>query len=122
MKNKKVKEQELMSGENEILRVSLDDKNFDLPFRIIGSNKVAFLDLSGQVALVEKAADLLAQQLLEEGVDFDVILNPVAKSSALAHAVAVRLMKAGKAVLTERLCPEKQNRANITPSKQAIVL
>lgn len=65
MKNKKVKEQELMSGENEILRVSLDDKNFDLPFRIIGSNKVAFLDLSGQVALVEKAADLLAQQLLE---------------------------------------------------------
>ncbi|MCQ2421265.1 MAG: hypothetical protein MJ118_09025, partial [Clostridia bacterium] len=44
----------------------------------------------GQVLMIEKTADLIVERLKEAGVEFDTILNPVAKSNALAHAVAVR--------------------------------
>ena len=85
-----VKTQVVTVGDKEYLRVTLEDKVFDLPFVMIGGNKVAFLDISGQVSMNEKSADLLVKKMLEAGVTFDTILNPVAKSNALAHAIAVR--------------------------------
>ena len=47
-------------------------------------------DISGQVSLIEHAADELVRLMEEAGASFDTILNPVSKSNALAHAVAVR--------------------------------
>ena len=74
----------------EFLAVTLDGKEFDLPFKLISGKKVAFLDISGQHSLIEKSAELLVMKMREEGISFDTILNPVAKSNALAHAIAVR--------------------------------
>ncbi len=85
-----IKTQMISVGDKEFLRVTLDDKEFDLPFVMISGNKVAFLDVSGQVSMIEKTADLLVAKMIEAGVTFDTILNPVAKSNALAHAIAVR--------------------------------
>ena len=85
-----VKTQEIVKGENEFLRVTLGDTDFDLPFKLISGNKVAFLDISGQHLMIERSADLLVERLKEAGAEFDTILNPVAKSNALAHAIAVR--------------------------------
>lgn len=78
---------------NDYWRVTLENEVFDLPFKMISGNKVAFLDISGQVRLIEKSADLIVKKLKEENVTFDTILNPVAKSNALAHAIAVRWAK-----------------------------
>ena len=78
----------------EKLKVCLD-RDYYLPFKVLGGRKVAFLDISGEVSLNESCADMLAEKLAT--IDFDAIVNPVAKSNALAHAVAVRLMrKTGK--------------------------
>lgn len=85
-----IKTQVVTEHDKEYLRVTLEDTVFDLPFVMIGGNKVAFLDISGQVSMNEKSADLLVKMMLEKGIDFDTILNPVAKSNALAHAIAVR--------------------------------
>lgn len=85
-----IKTEMISVGEKEFLRVTLEDKNFDLPFVMISGNKVAFLDVSGQVSMIEKSADLLVKKMKEANVKFDTILNPVAKSNALAHAIAVR--------------------------------
>ncbi|MBR0438386.1 MAG: hypothetical protein IJK00_04570 [Clostridia bacterium] len=74
----------------EFLRVTLGNKDFDLPFKMISGIKVAFLDISGQVDMIEHTADLLVEELIKRDVHFDTILNPVAKSNALAHAIAVR--------------------------------
>ena len=74
----------------EFLRVTLGNKDFDLPFKMISGIKVAFLDISGQVDMIEHTADLLVEELIKRDVYFDTILNPVAKSNALAHAIAVR--------------------------------
>lgn len=76
--------------DGDFLKVTLEDTDFYLPFLMISGIRVAFLDVSGQVLMIEKTADLLVKRLKEAGVEFDTILNPVSKSNALAHAVAVR--------------------------------
>ena len=82
---------EMVDTENgKKLRVTLGDGVFDLPFKKIGGRMVGFLDISGQVSLIEHAADELVRLMEEAGASFDTILNPVSKSNALAHAVAVR--------------------------------
>ena len=78
----------------EYLRVNMSGKDYDLPFKVLAGKKVAFLDISGQVSLIEAAADDLVEMLLDAGVEFDTILNPVSKSNALAHAIALRWSKA----------------------------
>ena len=78
----------------EFLRVTMDGKDYDLPFKVLSGKKVAFLDISGQVSLNESAAKDIVELLLEAGVEFDTILNPVAKSNALAHAIALKWNKA----------------------------
>ncbi len=100
------KEGKIMSGVNqtqterifkdgqEFLRVTMSGKDYDLPFKVLSGKKVAFLDISGQVSLNEAAADDIVDLLLDAGVEFDTILNPVAKSNALAHAIALRWNKA----------------------------
>ena len=77
----------------EFLRVTMSSRDYDLPFKVLAGKKVAFLDISGQVSLNEAAADDIVDLLLEAGVEFDTILNPVAKSNALAHAIALRWNK-----------------------------
>lgn len=95
------------------LSVELAGKEFLLPFKEIGGKDVAFLDVSGQVDLIEHIADELTQRILESDVEFDTILNPVAKSNALAHAVAVRLTKAGhpmeKTVVARKAKPDEHH-------------
>ena len=102
-----VKTQVVTVGDKEYLRVTLEDKVFDLPFVMIGGNKVAFLDISGQVSMNEKSADLLVKKMLEDGVTFDTILNPVAKSNALAHAIAVRWAEQVNPELTHTVVARK---------------
>ena len=75
---------------NEYLRVNMDGKDYDLPFKVLAGKKVAFLDISGQVSLNESAAADLVELLADAGVEFDTILNPVSKSNALAHSIALR--------------------------------
>ena len=77
----------------EYLRVNMSGKDYYLPFRVLAGKKVAFLDISGQVSLNEAAADDIVDMLDEAGVEFDTILNPVSKSNALAHAIALRWNK-----------------------------
>ncbi len=75
------------------LRVTIGGKDFDLPFKILSGYKVAFLDISGQVEMNESNADMLVEEMKKRGVKFDTIMNPAAKSNALAHAIAVRWAK-----------------------------
>mgnify|MGYP002855469965 CR=1 FL=1 len=77
----------------EFLRVTMSGKDYDLPFKVLSGKKVAFLDISGQVSLNEAAAEDIVELLYDAGVEFDTILNPVAKSNALAHAIALRWNK-----------------------------
>ncbi len=91
----KVSTQVVAKDNANFLKVTLAEKDFYLPFKLIGGRQVAFLDISGQVALIEACADLLAERIVASGVKFDTIMNPVAKSNALAHAVAVRLLAKG---------------------------
>lgn len=91
----------------EFLKVTLDETDFFLPFKLISGKKVAFLDVSGQVLLNEKSADLLVDKIKESGIKFDTILNPVAKSNALAHAVAVRWAKDVDPSLTHTVVARK---------------
>ena len=93
MRKDVVKTQEVTVDGAEFLRVTLGEKDFDLPFKMISGIKVAFLDISGQVDMIEHTADLLVEELKKRNVRFDTILNPVAKSNALAHAIAVRWAK-----------------------------
>lgn len=129
----KIKEEEIQINGQDYLRVTLENEDFDLPFKVIGSNKVAFLDLSGQVKLVEKAADLLVEELLVSPLKFDTILNPVAKSNALAHAIAIRLLKAGKlgfekTVVARKAKPDEHHSVEVeyrsvtTPISQTLYL
>lgn len=90
MKDYGVKTQLITVDGNEYVRVTLAGTDFDLPFLVLGGKKVGFLDVSGQVLMNEKAADVLVEKLKDSGIKFDTILNPVAKSNALAHAIAVR--------------------------------
>lgn len=77
----------------EFLKVEIAGKDFFLPFKILSGNKVAFLDISGQVEMNEANADMLVDEMKRRGVRFDTIVNPAAKSNALAHAIAVRWAK-----------------------------
>ena len=77
----------------EFLRVTLGERDYELPFKLIAGKKVGFLDISGQVSLIESAADQLYARLKDAGVEFDTVLNPVSKSNALAHAIALRWSK-----------------------------
>ncbi len=77
-------------GGQEFLRVQMDGRDYDLPFKVLSGKKVAFLDISGQVSLNEAAAKDIVEMLYEAGVEFDTILNPVAKSNALAHSIALK--------------------------------
>lgn len=83
------------------LEVQIGPNTFVLPFKLIGGRWVGFLDISGQVALIESAADEIANAINASGLTFDTILNPVSKSNALAHAVAVRL-GIGKTVVARK--------------------
>lgn len=85
---------EIIEKENEkFLKVTLGNDDFYLPFKLLGGKWVGFLDISGQFSLIERAADILVDIFEESGVTFDTILNPVSKSNALAHAIAVRWQK-----------------------------
>lgn len=77
-------------NQNRSLEVKIEDQTFYLPFKLIAGRWVGFLDISGQVRLIESAADEITKILKERNIVFDTILNPVSKSNALAHAVAVR--------------------------------
>ena len=102
------------------LEVIMGGRKFTLPFKLIGGRQVGFLDISGQVSLIESAADELTQNLLDAGVEFDTILNPVAKSNALAHAVALRWSKAKGAELSRTVVA--RYRSVTTPVDQTISL
>lgn len=113
------------------LEVMMGGRKFTLPFKLIGGRQVGFLDISGQVSLIESAADELTGKLLEAGVEFDTILNPVAKSNALAHAVALRWSKAkgvelGKTVVARKSTGQAKvaatYRSVTTPVDQTISL
>lgn len=113
------------------LEVRMGGRTFTLPFKLIGGRQVGFLDISGQVSLIESAADELARKLLEAGVEFDTILNPVAKSNALAHAVALRWSKAKGEELSKTVVARKSRgpakveatyRSVTTPVDQTISL
>ena len=85
---------EILSNENgEHLHVILGGKDYYLPFKVLGGKKVAFLDISGQVSLIESSSGELVEKLEDAGIEFDTILNPVSKSNALAHAVAAKWRK-----------------------------
>lgn len=124
---------QIVEGENgtKKLDVKMTGKTFELPFKLIGGRMVGFLDISGQVSLIEAAADELVDKLLKAGVEFDTILNPVAKSNALAHAIALRWSKAKNvglertAVARKSTSPAKVEatyRSVTTPKDQTISL
>lgn len=83
----------IKKGDDKFLQVTMGEDIFYLPFKFLGGKWVGFLDISGQFALIERSADMLVEALEKAGADFDVILNPVSKSNALAHAIAVRWAK-----------------------------
>ena len=72
----------------------LDDAEYYLPFKKLNSGTVAFLDISGKYTLIERCADHFDRYIRDtknKFPAFDVIVNPVSKSNALAHALASRL-------------------------------
>lgn len=83
----------IKKGEDKFLQVNMGEDVFYLPFKLIAGKWVGFLDISGQHALIEASADMLVEALEAAGAEFDTILNPVSKSNALAHAIAVRWSK-----------------------------
>jgi adenine phosphoribosyltransferase len=100
----------LQNESGEHLHVILGGKDYYLPFKVLGGKKVAFLDISGQVSLIESSAEELVEKLHDAGVEFDTILNPVSKSNALAHAIAVRW---DKKEISQTVCARK----SATPGK-----
>ena len=83
----------IKKGNDKFLQVTMGEDVFYLPFKLIAGKWVGFLDISGQFALIERSADMLVEALEKAGAEFDTILNPVSKSNALAHAIAVRWSK-----------------------------
>jgi len=85
----------------------LDDAEYYLPFKELGSGVVAFLDISGKYTLIERCADHFERYIRNAKNKFpifDMIVNPVSKSNALAHALASRLHAL---YVYERLYPHK---------------
>ena len=66
----------IMKEGSEYLRVSMSGKDYDLPFKVLSGKKVAFLDISGQVSLIEAAADENLDVLIIEGL-FALYLEPI---------------------------------------------
>ena len=87
-KNSRIETEIVERDNGKFLAVQLGGKDYELPFKLIAGRLVGFLDISGQVSLIESAAQELVDRLLAAGVEFDTILNPVSKSNALAHAIA----------------------------------
>lgn len=83
----------IKKGDDKFLQVNMGEDVFYLPFKCLGGKWVGFLDISGQFALIERSADALVEAFEKAGAEFDTILNPVSKSNALAHAIAVRWAK-----------------------------
>ena len=96
----------------EFFRVTMSGKDYDLPFKVLAGKKVAFLDISGQVSLNEAAADDIVALLSEAGVEFDTILNPVSKSNALAHAIALRWNKVKGTQIDHTVVARKNGEGN----------
>ena len=107
--SKKIFTEVVTLEKGEFLHVILGGKDYYLPFKVLSGNKVAFLDISGQVALNESAADEIVEKLLDAGVEFDTILNPVSKSNALAHAIALRWNKAKGTNITHTVVARKSS-------------
>ena len=89
-KNSRIETEIVERDNGKFLAVQLGGKDYELPFKLIAGRLVGFLDISGQVSLIESAAQELVDRLLAAGVEFDTILNPVSKSNALAHAIALK--------------------------------
>lgn len=106
------KTQKIEKDGQEFFRVTMSGKDYDLPFKVLSGKKVAFLDISGQVSLNEAAADDIVEMLLEAGVEFDTILNPVSKSNALAHAIALRWNKAKGTDIEHTVVARKNGEGN----------
>lgn len=104
----------------EFLRVTMNGRDYDLPFKVLSGKKVAFLDISGQVSLNEAAAADIVDLLLEAGVEFDTILNPVAKSSALAHAIALKWNKAKGTDISRTVVARKSEGNKIQASYRSV--
>jgi len=113
------------------LEVKMSGRDFKLPFKLISGRMVGFLDISGQVSLIESAADELVKKLLAAGVEFDTILNPVSKSNALAHAIALRWSKEKGVEIAKTVVARKSSgpakvqatyRSVTTPKDQTISL
>lgn len=129
--SKEIKTDVVVRDNSEFLHVVLGGKDYYLPFKVLAGKKVAFLDISGQVSLNESAADEIVERLIEAGVEFDTILNPVSKSNALAHAVAVRWMAKTGTDLSHTVVARKSSsparieatyRSVTTPKEQVLSL
>ena len=102
-----IKTKQIIINEKRFLRLTIDNQDFDLPFKKLGNKTVAFLDISGKFKLIEYCADKIVKKLMDENVGFDTILNPVSKSNALAHAVAVRWAKENNSAMTYTIVARK---------------
>ena len=104
--------QKIEKDGQEYLRVTMNGRDYDLPFKVLSGKKVAFLDISGQVSLNEAAAADIVEMLMEAGVEFDTILNPVSKSNALAHAIALHWNKAKGTDISYTVVARKNSEGN----------
>ncbi|MBQ6492467.1 MAG: hypothetical protein IJI92_01165 [Erysipelotrichaceae bacterium] len=104
--------QKIEKNGQEYLRVTMNGRDYDLPFKVLSGKKVAFLDISGQVSLNEAAAADIVEMLMEAGVEFDTILNPVSKSNALAHAIALDWNKAKGTDISYTVVARKNSEGN----------
>ena len=81
-----------MTAEREVYPVEIAGVKRDLPlFEVAPGVRIAVLNILGDVALTEAAADALAKRLSE--VAFDVLVTAEAKSIPLIYALAVRTQK-----------------------------
>ena len=104
----------------EFLKVVLGGKDYYLPFKVLGGKKVGFLDISGEVALIESCAEQLVDLLDENGVEFDTILNPVSKSNALAHSIAVKWAAKKNVDLSKTIVARKSGGGKITANYRSV--
>ena len=76
----------------EFYPLTIGDQQRDLPlFRVAPGLRIAVLNILGDPALTEAAADMLAERL--QAVEFDVLVTAEAKSIPLIHALALRCGK-----------------------------
>ena len=112
MKVNQTATKKIVKDGQEFLRVNMAGKDYDLPFKVLSGKKVAFLDISGQVSLNEAAAADIVELLLDAGVEFDTILNPVAKSNALAHSIALKWNAATGSDISKTVVARKNGDGN----------